>query len=216
MNNVKLVIFDMDGLMLDTERLAIDASLRAAKEKGYEVKKEYLIETIGCNEKDSLVIMKGHLGQDFPWEEVRTHTRKLFEEALDREGVPLKEGLIDLLDFIDEKGIAKVVATSTSRNRAEKLLASAGILDRFDDMICGDEVEKGKPEPEIFLKACKKANAAPEESIILEDSINGLLAASRAGIRCVLIPDLIEPTKENEALAYAKVKNLLEVMKLEF
>lgn len=216
MKGIKLAIFDMDGLMIDSERLYIECYLKACHELGLAVKKENLLKTIGCNHKDIVIILKEELGEDFPLDEFFKAGEKIYEEVMLKEGVPKKEGLDELLDFLDSQGILKVVATSTSREAAVRRLSLAGILDRFDDITCGDEIEKGKPEPDIFLKACDKMGIKPQESIVFEDSIKGLQAADKANIRCVLVPDLIEPTKEQEALAFAKVKSLLEVMKLKF
>lgn len=216
MENVKLVIFDMDGLMFDTERLAVDSWVSIGKERGFDIKKEYILETIGLNDFDSAVVLKKHMGQEFPYEKISEYWHEYLTNLLEQGKVPEKQGLKELLDYIDEKGLKKAVATSTARARAERLLSNAEVLHRFDTIICGDEITKGKPEPEIFLTACSKLNISPKDAIVLEDSEMGLLAASRAGIRCILIPDLKQPSKENEALAYAKVKSLLEVMDIKF
>ncbi len=216
MEGVKLAIFDMDGLMIDTERLFIEAYEKAAAEMGLKVNKQCFLNTIGCNYKDTIIIMKKELGEEFPLDAFFAAGDRVLEEMIAKDGIPKKEGLAELLDYLDSKGIKKVVATSTSRDRAIERLKAAAILDRFDDITCGDEIERGKPEPDIFLKACEKMGISPRESIVLEDSMKGLEAASRANIRCILVPDLIEPTKDQEALAFKRVKSLLEVIKIKF
>lgn len=216
LENIKLVIFDMDGLMFDTERLAVDSWINIGREKGYDIKEEYILETIGLNDVDSAIVLKKHIGEDFPYDIISDYWHENLTNLIEEGKVPEKQGLKEILDYIEKKGIKKAVATSTARARAEKLLSNAGVLHRFDTVVCGDEITHGKPEPEIFLKACSNLHIEPKDAIVLEDSEMGLLAASRAGIRCVLIPDLKQPSKGNEALAYAKVKSLLEVMNIKF
>lgn len=211
MNKIELVIFDMDGLMFDTERIAIRSCLKEGKACGYPVTEEMILETIGLNEADTCLVYKKHFGDEFPYEDFCKARTEESRRYMVENGVPLKEGLLELLDYLDEKGLKKAVATSSSRDVAEGLLKSAGVLDRFDTVICGDEITKGKPEPEIFLKACEKLGIEPVKALVLEDSEMGLLAAHAAGIKCIVVPDVKPPSQENEKKAYAKVKSLLEV-----
>jgi HAD superfamily hydrolase (TIGR01509 family) len=161
------------------------------------------------------LILKKYFGEDFPYEKVRNERFADSDKLMLEKGVPIKEGLFELLECLEGLGIKKVVATSTARDRAEWLLSTAGVLKRFDTIICGDEITKGKPEPEIFLKACEKMNVDPKDAVVLEDSEPGLLAASRGKIKCILVPDLVQHPEEIEKLACAKVKSLLEVRELE-
>jgi HAD superfamily hydrolase (TIGR01509 family) len=125
--------------------------------------------------------------------------------------VPIKTGLFELLDTLDNLGIKKAVATSTARAKAEIILSKAGMLNRFDTIICGDEITSGKPEPEIFLKACERLNVSTEDTVVLEDSEMGLLAAHRGGIKCIIIPDIKPPSAQHEKHAFKKVMSLTEV-----
>jgi HAD superfamily hydrolase (TIGR01509 family) len=215
MKNVKLVIFDMDGLMFDTERVALNAWLKAGQVCGYDITEEMILEFAGRNKVDIGLILKKYFGEDFPYEKVRNERFADSDKLMLEKGVPIKEGLFELLECLEGLGIKKVVATSTARDRAEWLLSTAGVLKRFDTIICGDEITKGKPEPEIFLKACEKMNVDPKDAVVLEDSEPGLLAASRGKIKCILVPDLVQHPEEIEKLACAKVKSLLEVRELE-
>lgn len=215
MKELKLVIFDMDGLMFDTERLALNSWLKAGQVCGYNITEEIILKFAGRNKVDIGLIFKGYFGEDFPYEKVRAERFADSDKFMLEKGVPVKEGLFELLDYLEELGIKKVVATSSGRERAEWLLSSAGILNRFDTIICGDEITKGKPEPEIFLKACEKMDVDPKDAVVLEDSEPGLLAASRAKIKCILVPDLVQHPEEITKLACAKIKSLLEVRELE-
>ena len=214
MKNIKLAIFDMDGLMLDTESLYIDACLSIANKNNYNITKELLIKTIGITAADEENILRNALGADFPLDTYRENTIESMFNRIEQEGIAVKEGLLELLDFLEDNNILKAVATSRYRDKAEWLLEKAGIKDRFHKIICGDDVKNGKPAPDIFLKACKLMGVDKSEAVVLEDSINGLKAAKAAKIKCILIPDIINPTPEEERLAYIKLKSLKEVIKL--
>lgn len=156
---VRLVIFDMDGLMFDTERIAVDAWRRAGERLGVKIPPELIIETIGLNEKDTEAALLRRLGAAFPYGEARRLRIQYAEEAVARNGVPVKEGLAELLDDLDGAGIPKAFATSTERPRALRLLELAGVRSRFDAVVCGDEAARGKPCPDIFLAAAAKLEA---------------------------------------------------------
>jgi HAD superfamily hydrolase (TIGR01509 family) len=215
MKKVKLAIFDMDGLMFDTERLALKSWQVAGQVCGYNITEEIILKFAGRNKVDIGLILKNYFGEDFSYEKVRTARFADSDKFMIENGVPVKEGLFELLDYLEEQGIRKVVATSSGRDRAQWLLSSAGVLNRFDTVVCGDEIARGKPEPDIFLKACEKMDIDPKDAVVFEDSAPGLLAASRAKIRCILVPDLVQHPKDIEKLAFAKVKSLLEVRELD-
>jgi HAD superfamily hydrolase (TIGR01509 family) len=147
----------------------------------------------------------------FPIGEARRLRIQHTEETVARNGVPIKEGLGELLDLLDRSGVMKAVATSTERTRALSLLTLAGVLNRFDAVVCGDEVERGKPHPDIFLAAAAKLGRSPIDCMVLEDSESGLTAAHRAGMRPVLVPDLKAPSQEALALAFRVFPTLTEV-----
>ena len=118
------------------------------------------------------------------------------------------------MKFLEENDVKKVVATSTARKKAEFMLENAGILDRFDFLVCGDEVKKGKPNPEIFLKAAEIAGVDPKNCMVLEDSHNGLRAANSAGMLPVMIPDLLEINEEIEKIVFKNLKTLDNVIEI--
>ena len=207
---VRLVIFDMDGLMFDTERIAVDSWRHAGDQLGFSISPEMVIETIGLNRKDTKAMLLRHLTDGFPYEEARRHRIRYAEETIAMNGVPVKEGLFELLDDLDAAGILKAVGTSTERARAQNLLELAGIRDRFDAVVCGDDVERGKPWPDIFLDAAAKLGCEPATCMVLEDSESGLTAAHRAGMLPVLIPDLKAPSSEALSLAFQVFSSLTE------
>ncbi|MDP4143558.1 MAG: HAD family phosphatase [Bacillota bacterium] len=211
MAEIKSIIFDMDGLMFDTERLSFASWRQAAGKYGYEIEEEILKKTLGTNLIRTKEIYIQHFGQQFPIDEIVKDRFEIAEQHIIENGVSVKEGLYVLLDYLNSLDIKKAVATSTSRERATNLIKMANVYEHFDYIICGDEIEQGKPHPEIFLKAAEKLGCLPENCMVLEDSQTGILAAYRAGMMPVMIPDLKEPDEETQKLLFRQMKNLSEV-----
>ena len=184
--------------MFDTERLAIDAWEKAGREAGIIFRRQDLNMMKGLSLKNSEIIMKKIMGNDFPFKELSTKKEQYMLNHIEENGLPVKEGLYGLLDLLDKRNILKAVATSTMRKKAEKLLEMENIYGRFDFKIFGDEVKKGKPDPEIFATVVKKAGCPASECLVLEDSENGVVAAVKAGTKAVLIKD------EEDIPAYLK------------
>jgi len=211
LEKLSLVIFDMDGLMFDTERLSIWAWEKAGKDFGYKITHDIMVEATGLDERNIVLYLKRHFGDSFPFYEIKRLESKYYNEYIKKNGVPVKEGLYDLLNFLKANSILRAVATSTYRKLAEECLFLAKVKDQFDLIVCGDDVEKGKPQPDIFLKVARKLNCVPSECIVLEDSENGLKAASRARMRTICVPDLKIPSKEVQKLIYRQFNSLIEV-----
>jgi HAD superfamily hydrolase (TIGR01509 family) len=209
---ISAVIFDMDGLMFDTERLAFKAWKEVGTKAGYDITDEVIMASVGRTEIDTAKIMRQQLGEDFPYDKLREQRVEYAKNHIKCNGMPIKPGLLKLLDYLHEKGIKTAVATSTKRCIAEENLAFCSLLNRFNCIVCGDEVERGKPEPDIFLLAAKKLHCLPKECIVLEDSLNGIKAAYKAGMRPIMIPDLIAPTDEIRGLTHQIFESLEHVV----
>ena len=207
----QLIIFDMDGLMFDTEKISFVSWRDAAARYGYTIDDDIFGKTIGANLTSTKDIYLKHFGRDFPIEEIVNERLRIAEELITLNGVPIKKGLYDLLDYLKQTNIKKAVATSTSRNRAMNLLKLAGVDTCFDYVLCGDEIEKSKPDPEMFLKVSDKLGCSPDQCLVLEDSEAGIEAAYRAGMLPIMIPDMKEPGKLTEKLIFKKMDSLLEV-----
>lgn len=211
---MKLVIFDMDGLLFDTEWPSFQALQEAVKKRGFAFTMENYKQLIGLPHGKSREVMQQMYEGKLPYEEIIEEYRERFKEILANEGIGVKPGVIQLLDALDERKMKKCIASSSARETIAAYLKRTGLEDRFDFYISGNEVKNGKPHPDIFLEACKIAGESVESAIVLEDSFNGLKAAFAAGIRCVLVPDLIEPTEEMKEKAFKIVEDLEKVIAL--
>lgn len=208
---VKAIIFDMDGLMIDSERLSYKVYDKQMRLMGYEYSEEFYKSSLGMARKEETQLYYDVYGDDFPMEEFWKKTHEEIDQILFTE-VPLKKGLIKLLQFLKENKYKTMVATSSERHRVDQILKAAKVRDYFDDVICGDEVEYSKPNPEIFLKACKKMQVTTEEVLVLEDSEAGILAAHEGGIEVICIPDMKYPGLAYATLTTRIYENLEEVI----
>lgn len=210
---IEAVIFDMDGLMVDTERLCVDLWSSILKEKGMPAHREIAIHCIGMDHKRMQNYLATQL-PDFDYMSVLNEVGHRSARYCRQYGVPIKPGLYELLDYLDSKKIPYGVATSTKSVSARNRLSEINILPRLRFLITGDMVENGKPEPDIFLMAVKSLNLSPANCLVLEDSAHGIMAAHQAGCKPMMIPDLKEPDEDTRSLLYAIGENLLDVISL--
>jgi len=211
---IKAVIFDMDGLMFDTERLAKDGWQKSSEILGFKITDDILKEVMGLDTENTKKVFCKSLGDDFDFNRAREVRVKYAIEHIEYYGVPIKKGLFELLNFLIKNDIKRAVATSTKKENALYLLKKAKVLDLFDEIVCGDMVEHGKPEPDIFLKAAELLGVQPDECLVLEDSPHGILAAYRGGFMPVMVPDFIKPDRETEKVLFAKCASLIQVIDL--
>lgn len=205
---IKGVIFDMDGLMLDTEKLLMKFWIMSANEFGFDMKKEHVLGIRSLAAKYAVPKLQEIFGEGFDYFAIRKRRIELMNEYIEKNGVEKKPGLDKLLNYLKTNGYKIAVATATDKPRAEKYLKSVNVLDYFDAMVCGPMVENGKPAPDIYLKATKLLNLEPSECIALEDSPNGILSAYRAGCKPIMIPDLSQPDEETSEILFKKLESL--------
>lgn len=211
----QLLIFDMDGLMLDTETIAVKSWKEVLERFGYQFDHDFTYGLFGFNETQMEISFKKQYGQDFPFLSFQKDFTQTRLKIIGQEGKALiKYGLIELLEYASKNHIKTAVATSTYRKIVDWTLDLCGLTNYFDTVVCGDEIKHSKPDPEIFLKAAKKTNTPVDNAIVLEDSSNGIKAAHSAGMRCIWIKDIGLPPKEIQSLAWAKPQNLKEVIPL--
>ena len=214
MNEFKGVIFDMDGLMFDTENLSSECWVRVGRENNFEITRKLIDSTRGLDRRKTKILLEEKFGDTFDFQVFSDRSRQYMDDVIKKQGMPIKAGLLELLEYIRENGLKCAVASSTERERVEYYLETAGIRKYFNTIVCGDEVKRGKPNPDIFRKAAEKLELKPESCLVLEDSKYGIEAAFRAGIPAVMIPDMIMPEEETKKMLYDEKKSLLEVIDL--
>jgi HAD superfamily hydrolase (TIGR01509 family) len=202
------LILDMDGLMLDTEPVSLRAWRNAASAFGLTLENEVYGQMIGLNLDTSKELLERLFGPSCPVDELAQAAYVRYREDLAANGVPIKAGLFEFLQFLEEHRIPRAVATSTATDLARHKLGCAGVLSHFDVVVGGDQVARGKPAPDIFLLAAERLGFRPADCAVLEDSDPGIRAANAAGMRSILIPDDGEPRQETREAAFAVVPSL--------
>lgn len=209
---IKGILFDMDGVILDTEKLYTRFWQEAANALGYPMTKEQAMGLRSLNREFGAAKMQSYFDVPVNYEEVRNKRIELMNAFIEKEGVELKPGIRELLAYLKEKGIRTAIATSSPIERTEKYLNSVGLTGAFDRLISGYMVKRGKPEPDIYELAAKEIGLTPQECLAIEDSPSGLLSASRANCYPVMIPDQDMPTPEIESLLFAKADSLEKII----
>lgn len=213
MMDVKCLIFDMDGLMFDSEVIAEKAYKKAAKEFGYEISNDIYYQLLGRSRTDAYIIMKEIMGAEYPATEINKLAHEFKDAHIQEHGLPTKKGLMELLTYVKQKGILMAVASSSDKSVIEWYLTLAGIDSYFDYIISGDQVAHSKPNPEIFLNVCHHLKVKPEESLVLEDSKSGIMAAVNGNIPVICIPDILDHEEEIKKLTYKTLPDLNAVIK---
>ena len=190
------VIWDMDGLLLDSERVSYRAWKAAALEQGIEFEPALFHKIVGMNHPTIQATLQSDIGHLL---DVATLGRRSWEiyEGFIEEGVPLKPGAAACLERVSERGLLQALVTSSTRRYAEKKLGHHGLLKHLNELVSGDQVTRGKPDPEPFLLAAERLGVPPEGCVVFEDSVNGILGAQRAGMRPILVPDLVQHPEES-------------------
>ena len=209
---IEAIVFDMDGLLFDSERIVQRSWEEAGNQLGLEHMGETIYHTLGMNLAGRNHYFRNTIAKDFPCEEFAKQARIWFYKIVNEEGLPMKNGARKLLEYGKVNGYRMAIATTSRKEYALKNLKAAKIYDFFDAGVFGDMVQHAKPDPEIYLKACDSIGAAPANCIALEDAPAGIRAAYAAGMKPIMIPDLVAPTPEIEALLYGTCDTLLGVI----
>ena len=200
------VVFDMDGVIFDTERLVIEFWKEVAKKHNIPNIEHTCIQCLGTNRVRTREIFLENYGADFPFDPYRAEVTELFNTHY------TKPGIRELLSYLQEQDIKVGLASSTAQHLVRDEIGTAGLLPYFQTLVCGDMVEHSKPAPDIFLKACEILNADPTKSIAIEDSFNGIRSAHCAGMTPIMVPDQVQPTDEIRTLAFHVMPSLLDVL----
>ena len=206
------VVFDMDGVIFDTERLVIEFWKEVSKKHNIPNVEHTCIQCLGTNRVRTREIFLENYGADFPYDPYRAEVTELFNTHYKGVPLPTKPGVRELLSYLQEQDIKVGLASSTAQHLVRDEIGTAGLLPYFQTLVCGDMVEHSKPAPDIFLKACEILNADPTKSIAIEDSFNGIRSAHCAGMTPIMVPDQVQPTDEIRALAFHVMPSLLDVL----
>lgn len=209
----KTVVFDMDGVIFDTEKLCLSCWVREAGKKGIPNMENVFKMCIGTTNVRTEEIMYENYGHDFLYAEFRKDTSVMYHEWIDENGMPLKPGVVEILDFLRDNGYRIGLASSTRRPVVVDELKKAGIYEYFDVIVGGDQLTKSKPEPDIYLMACEMLGCSPCEAYAVEDSFNGIRSAYSAGMKTIMVPDLIAPDEEMHKKASVICDSLDEARK---
>jgi haloacid dehalogenase superfamily, subfamily IA, variant 3 with third motif having DD or ED len=201
-NKIKAVIFDMDGVLLDTESMCDRTWQAAGAELGLSGTDEAINECRGCNKADTRLILQKRYGEDFDVQGFMERTSQLFHVMEAEQGIPVMRGAVTALEYLSHKGYRLALASSTRGETVRRQMQNAGLLSWFETLTTGDMVEHSKPDPEIYRLACASLSLPPDECAAVEDSPNGVRSASGAGIRCVMVPDKIVPSEEIRRMAW--------------
>jgi HAD superfamily hydrolase (TIGR01509 family) len=207
---VKAVVFDMDGLLVDTEVVVFRAMTRAAAGAGGQMPFETFKRMVGLQHAASDRIVREHFGDGFDLEAWNAAVSAHFREEL-AAGIALKAGVLEILDHLDALGLPRAIATSSSLESVHASLGPHSLIDRFHALITRDVQTMGKPHPEPFLKAAEALDVDPAACLALEDSHNGVRAACAAGMMTVMVPDMLDPTEEMRTLCVRIASDLHEV-----
>jgi HAD superfamily hydrolase (TIGR01509 family) len=207
------VIFDMDGLMLDTEPLAARAWGEAAAALGVGFDMALARAMIGRNFADCATMLRARYADPYPVDALLGRWHAAYDAIVSREGLALKPGLVELLEWLEANAIARAVATSTRRERARAKLEHTALLPRFHAFVGGDEVARGKPAPDIYVEAARRLGKDAAACVALEDSEPGIRAALAAGMTPIMVPDLHPPSPELVALEVTVLPSLHEVLR---
>lgn len=214
-DNIKTVIFDMDGVLFDSENVDKKAWIELADRYGIEDIMSAFAECIGTPDKNIISVLDRYIKiPGLTGEEFRKQTLEIFDRYVEEQGMPLKFYAAECLADLKNKGYKLGLASSTPVERVRSQLTDTGLIGFFDDIIGGGMFKKGKPDPEIFLMSCERLGGKPEETIVIEDSFNGIRAAHAAGMKPIMVPDIIQPDDEMREKAWKVLSDLKQVSEL--
>lgn len=209
---IKTIVFDMDGVLIDSEQRILAAWEVVAQKNNIPHVSDTLMKCIGITAPETEAIFKQAYGEDFPYTKYKALVSAMYHEEIDTQGIPLKPGVHELFDYLKNNHYKIGLASSTREATVNKEMKMAGLFDAFDVIVCGDMVTHSKPHPRIYQTAASLLGTAPEACYAIEDSPNGIRSAHRAGMKPVMVPDLILPDAEIQSLLHKQFSSLHEVL----
>lgn len=212
MKKIKAFIFDLDGTLIDTEKIYRRVWPQAVSEFGYELTDDMYLRLRSLGKPYAQKQLKEWFGAKFDYSEVKERRTKLFNQIVQSEGITLKKGAKELLSYLKSEGFITAVATATALNRAEEYLNMTDLYKYFDRIISASLVERGKPSPDVYLYACQELGIEPMYCVAVEDAPNGIYSAYNAGLRVIMVPDLTEPEVELTDMLWHRFSSLEEIV----
>ena len=214
LNNVKAFIFDLDGTLIDTEKIYRMLWPKAVADMGRTFTDEQYLSLRSLGRPFAPQRFKEWYGEDFDYDEARRIRKRYFDSYISEHGIQKKKGAIELLSFLKEKGIITAIATATDLERAKEYMDMTGLSGHFDKIISATMVDEGKPSPKVYNYACEQLKLSPRECVAVEDAPNGITSAYKAGLSVIMVPDQSEPDEEIEKMLSFKVRSLDEIIDL--
>lgn len=208
---IRSIVFDLDGTLLDTEKLYKRFWVEAARQLGYPMREEHALMIRSMAAMYAEPLLRREVCPEFDYQRVRARRRELMEAFIDRNGVEAKRGMLQLLSALKARGLRIGLATATPPERARKYLRMVGVLEYFDVVVCASMVERGKPAPDIYTLAVERLGVSPCEAVAVEDAPSGIRAAHAAGLIPVMIPDQDEPDEQTRSMCAAVLNELSAV-----
>lgn len=208
LSNVKAVIFDLDGTLIDTEKIYRKVWPIATAKLGYEMKDEHYLAMRSLGRPFAPLKMREWFGPDFDYNEARKIRKTYFDEYIANNGIERKKGAIELLKYLKDKKITTAIATATDLTRAAQYMEMAGINGYFDKVISAADAKEGKPSPDVYINACKVLGLEPSDCLAVEDAPNGIISAYKAGLKVIMVPDQSGLEDYLEPMIYACVDSL--------
>lgn len=209
---IKAIVFDMDGVLVDTEPLGRIYWNRILKARHYPPVDPIQQRIVGANRTEFKRVFLDYYGKDFPFDECYQEIRRCFEKDFSCRPVPLKPGAKEILQWLREKKKVLIgLCTSSEEAKTRRFLEGNGLLSFFDRLTCGDQIRKSKPDPDSYLTSCRRLGVRPAEAIAVEDSYNGVRSASSAGLLTIMVPDQLPPTDEMKEKAHIILPDLMAV-----
>lgn len=211
---IRGLLFDLDGLLIDSERVVKRVWNLAGQKLGYENIGEYIYNTLGMNAVSRRKYFRETFGEDFPYEEFRKLEKSQFYEIADTEGIAIKPGVKELILYAKQMGYKIALVTSSGKDYALKMLGNHGLIPYFDGFVFGDMVTNSKPDPEIYCKGYEALGLEPEYCIAFEDAPAGVESAAAAGVDVIMVPDMVRPDEETKMRAWRVLQSLDEAIAL--
>lgn len=214
LSDVKAVIFDLDGTLIDTEKIYRQVWPKALADMGYVMKDEHYLAMRSLGRPFAPFKMRVWFGPDFDYDRARKIRKTYFDAYIRENGIDLKDGAIKLLEHLRNKGIITAIATATDITRATEYLDKTGLTNYFDKIISATMVKEGKPSPYVYMYACEALGFLPSECVAVEDAPNGVTSAFLAGLKVIMVPDQSAPTEEDLSKAYVCLDSLDEICEI--